>query len=139
MNSIESLRSITRRAIPFRYVSPGVCHLPTPSGSGSGSSTPSELDFTPIYQKSGPSEIFLTLEGSDVRISWALLSYAHSYVVYRSTSPAGPFLLAAANVLVDFYVDAGLASGDYYYKVTAIEPNFGETTASPVTGPITVP
>lgn len=139
MNTIESLRAITRRAIPFRYISPGVCHLPIPPGSGSGSSTPSELDFLPVRQKAGPSEIFLTLEGSNVRISWALLSYAHSYVIYRSTSPAGPFLLAAANVLVDFYVDAGLASGDYYYKVTAIEPNFGETTASPVTGPVTVP
>lgn len=139
MNSLESLRAITRRAIPFRYESPGVCHLAVPSGSGSGSSTASELEFVPVLQKSGPTEIFLTLDGSDVQISWEALSYAHSYVIYRATDPEGPFLLAAANVLVDFYVDAGLASGDYYYKVTAIEPNFGETTASPVTGPITVP
>lgn len=139
MNTIESLRAITRRAISLQYFSPGVCQLPVPPGSGTGSSSPSELDFLPVTQKAGPSEIFLILEGSDLRISWAALSYAYSYVVYRSTTPAGPFVLAAANVLVDFYLDAGLASGDYYYKVTAIEPNFGETTASPVTGPVTVP
>lgn len=139
MNAFESLRAITRRAISLQYFSPGVCQLPTPSGSGTGSSSASELDFIPIHQKAGPPAIFLSLNGSDVRIEWELLSYAYSYVVYRSTSPTGPFVLAAANVLVDFYIDAGLASGDYYYKVTAIEPNFGETTASPVTGPITVP
>jgi hypothetical protein len=139
MNTIESLRAITRRAIPMNYHSPGVCHLPVPSGSGSGSSSPSELDFNPVRQKAGPPEIFLTLEGADVRVSWALISYAYSYVVYRSTSPLGPFLLAASNVLVDSYLDEGLASGDYYYKVTSIEKDYGETTASPVTGPINIP
>jgi len=138
MNTIESLRAITRRAIPLNYHSPGVCHLPIPPGSGTGSSTPSELEFLPVRQKAGPTTVILTAQGDSVLVEWNELSYAFSYVVYRASDPNGPFSLAAANVLVLSFVDGPLAPGDYYYKITAIEPDFGETTASPVTGPVTV-
>lgn len=138
MNTIESLRAITRRAIPLNYYSPGICHLPVPPGSGTGSSTPSSLEFLPVRQKEGPAEVLLTVQADSVLVEWGELSYAFSYVVYRASNPAGPFSLAAANVLVTSFIDGPLPPGDYYYKVTAIEPDFGETTASPVTGPVTV-
>lgn len=322
MNPIEALRPITRRAIPDFYASPGICHLPIPSGSGSGSSVASELDFFPVLQMSGPSSLHvsvslllailagttitntggtvvngdlglspgtsvtgfppgivngtqhitdseaaqaqldleaayldaegrtggtviagniggltltpgvykstsfleissgdLTLDGpgefvfqiastfimtpgrqiiltggaqasdiiwqvgssatlgtttvfkgtimaltsitvdnsadvegqllarngavtldtnsvtsgdGSVTLTWPEVAGAYSYVVYRATAEGGPFVSIAANVLVENFVDSGLVPGTYFYKVTAIEPNFGETTSSPV-------
>lgn len=135
MNTIESYRAITRRAIPLNYESPGVCHLPVPPGSGTGSSTPSDLDFNPVTQKAGPAVLLLTLATStSVRLNWSALSYAHSYVIYKSTSALGPFLLEAANVLVNTYLDESLTPGNYYYRVLGIDPNFGLTTPSPTEG-----
>ncbi len=140
MNPLESLRPITRRSLPDYYASPGVCHLAEPTSSGSGASVASELDFVAIVQREGPASMSFVLgvDGNDAILTWPEVSYAYSYIIYRATAPGGPFLVIAANVLVETYVDADLAPGDYYYKVTALEPNFGETTASPVVGPVTV-
>lgn len=132
MNTIESLRAITRRAIPLNYHSPGVCHLPIPPGSGTGSSTPSELEFLPVRQKAGPASLSAQVIGSDVSLTWSDVSYAHSYVIYRSNNVGGPYSLVAANVFPTNYLDVGVPAGTWFYKTTALEEDFGETTASPV-------
>lgn len=75
---------------------------------------------------------------SGIRLTWTLRDYIYSYLVYRATNPAGPFTLVTSNVIDDHFVDTP-PSGTYYYKVTGIEPTFGETFASPVAGPITLP
>lgn len=131
MQPIKSLRAITRRIIPLFYISPAECFLRAFSGSGSGSSATAVLDFTPTLQKAGPDQLTAILVGTDVSLVWSFLPYAYSYVVYRATNPNGPFDLVAANVLFTDYVDVGPPSGTLYYKVTGIEPDFGETTPSP--------
>lgn len=73
-----------------------------------------------------------------VRLTWSLQPYVYSYVVYRATSAGGPFSQITANVIGNSFVD-NPPPGTYYYKVTGIEPNFGETLASPVAGPVTIP
>jgi cellulose 1,4-beta-cellobiosidase len=91
-----------------------------------------------VLQREGPASLLFIVDGTSVTLSWPELSYAYSYVVYRATAAGGPFVSVAANVLVETHVDSGLDSGTYYYKVTGIEPDFGETTASPVVGPVTI-
>lgn len=132
MQPIKALRAITRRIIPLFYISPAECFLAVFSGSGSGSSATAVLDFTPTTQKAGPPQLTAIPIGSDVSLVWSFLPYAYSYVIYRATNPNGPFDLVAANVLFTDYVDVGLTSGTFLYKITAIEPDFGETTPSPV-------
>lgn len=132
MQPIKSLRAITRRIIPLFYISPAECFLAFFSGSGSGSSATAVLDITPTTQKAGPDQLTAILVGGDVSLVWSFLPYAYSYVIYRATSPDGIFDLVAANVLFTDYVDVGAPSGTLYYKVTGIEPDFGETTPSPI-------
>ena len=139
MNPLGSLRPITRRAIPIFYQSPGICHLPEPEGSGSGSSTPSELEFDAVTRLAGPTGLEAVVAGADVTLSWTSPSYAYSSVIYRSdVSADGPFTLVAANVFGEEYVDEGLSPGTYWYKVTSIEPNYGETYPSDVVEVIVV-
>lgn len=83
----------------------------------------------------------VTLPGggtSGVRLTWSLRDFIYSYIVYRATNPAGPFVIVTSNVIDDHFTD-NPAPGSYYYKVTGIEPDFGETFASPVVGPATLP
>jgi hypothetical protein len=131
MNNLNSLRPVTRRAIPLFYMSPAICELPIPF-SGSGVSVAANLEIEPAERKAGPDSLEVTAMGSDVLLGWPLVSYIYAYVVYRATNPEGPFTLLTANLLENSYVDIGLAPGTYYYKVTGVEPDFGETFPTPV-------
>jgi hypothetical protein len=135
MQPIKSLRAITRRIVPLFYISPAECFLaPAFSGTGSGSAGTATLEIEPTLQKAGPTDLILSLDGADVQMSWPVVSYAFSYVIYRATNPEGPFTLVAANVLVNEYVDIAPPPGNLYYKVTGVEPDFGETLPSPLVG-----
>lgn len=129
MNNLNSLRPVTRRAIPLFYMSPGICVLPLPF-SGSGASIAANLDIEPVTRRDGPESLEAIVMGSDVLLSWPLVSYVFAYVVYRATNPAGPFTLLTANLLENSFVDTGV-SGTFYYKVTGVEPDFGETFPTP--------
>lgn len=131
MNNLNSLRPVTRRAIPLFYQSPAICMLPVPF-SGSGASVAANLEIEPVERKAGPDTLEAVVVGSDVSLSWPLVSYIFSYVVYRATNPAGPFTLLTANLLENSYVDVGLSPGtSYWYKVTGVEPDAGETFPTP--------
>jgi hypothetical protein len=68
-------------------------------------------------------------------LSWPSLSYAFAYAVYRATNPAGPFELLTANLLETHFLDNTVIVGtSYWFKVTGIEPDFGETFPSPLAG-----
>jgi len=73
-----------------------------------------------------------------VRLRWTTQPYIFSYVVYRATSTSGPFTQITANVTGNSFIDSP-PSGTFFYKVTGVEPSFGETLASPIAGPVTVP
>jgi hypothetical protein len=131
MNNLNSLRPVTRRAIPLFYMSPGICELPIPF-SGSGASVAANLSIEPVNRKNGPATLEAVVVGTDVSLFWPLVSYAFAYAVYRSTTPSGPFTLLTSNLLENSFVDTGLAPGTYYFKVTGIEPDFGETFPTPL-------
>jgi hypothetical protein len=131
MNNLNSLRPVTRRAVSLFYKSPGICELPVPL-SGSGQSAAANISIEPVTRKAGPDSLEAIIVGSDVSLNWPELSYAFAYAVYRSTSPEGPFTLLTSNLGENSYVDVGLAPGEYWWKVTAIEPDFGETFPSPL-------
>lgn len=133
MNGFDALRPITRRELRVKYVSPLICPpVPYYSGSGSGSGDLSILPIEPIYRLPGPVISISKPNATSIRLDWAAVNGAYSYVVYRSTSSVGPFLLLTAGLLTNFYVDVPAIPGTYYYKVTAVEPTYGETQASAI-------
>ena len=131
MNNLNSLRPITRRAVSLFYKSPGICELPVPF-SGSGQSAAANIEIEPVTRKAGPDSLEAVAVGTDVSLSWPLVHYIFSYVVYRATNPAGPFVLLTSNLGENSFVDAGLSPGTYWFKVTGIEPDFGETLPTPL-------
>jgi len=138
MKPFKSLQAITRRALRINYFSPLVCQIFS-SSSGSGSGIAATLEILPTQRRAGPASLILTkVDSANVKLTWSLQSYIYSYLVYRATNPAGPFVVVTSNVISDHFTDAPVA-GTYYYKVTGIEPDFGETYASPVAGPVTLP
>ena len=138
MNPLASLIAITRRALPINYHSPSICVLAAiSSGSGTGSGSSATLDISPVERRNGPVSLTVAmLSGTSARLTWVRRDYIYSYVVFRSTSAIGPFTQLTANVISDNYVDSGVPAGTYYYKVTGIESDAGETLPSPVAGPI---
>lgn len=138
MKPFRSLQAITRRELRINYSSPLVCQL-IASSSGSGSGISAFLDILPTERRDGPTSLsFEVLNSTDVRLTWDQKDYIYSYLVYRSTNPAGPFSQVTSNVIDDHFTDSP-GVGTFYYKVTGIEPDFGETFASPVAGPVTLP
>lgn len=131
MNNLNSLRPVTRRAITLFYKSPGICELPVPL-SGSAQSAAANIEIEPVTRKEGPDSLEAIVIGTDVSLSWPNVSYIFAYVVYRATNPEGPFALLTSNLLENSFVDTGLSPGTYYYKVTGIEPDFGETLPTPL-------
>ncbi len=74
---------------------------------------------TDILGLDPPQNIALTLEGSDVVLSWDAITGANSYNVYRSETPdAGWILVDSTNQLT--WTDSGAAmTGTFFYRVTA--------------------
>jgi hypothetical protein len=133
MNNLGALRPVTRRAIPLFYKSPGICELPTPF---SGSSVPeggTSIPIVPVTRKAGPDSLEAVVVGVDVSLNWPSVSYIFAYAVYRATNPEGPFTLLTSNLGENSFVDFP-GSGQFYYKVTGVEPDFGETFPSPLVG-----
>lgn len=131
MNNLQSLRPVTRRAVSLFYKSPGICELPVPL-SGSSQSAAANIEIEPVTRKAGPDDLEAIVIGADVSLNWPQVSYIFSYVVYRSTNPEGPFTLLTSNLSENSFVDTSLSPGTYYYKVTGIEPDFGETLPTPL-------
>lgn len=132
MNPQQSLKAVTRRAIPLFYISPAECRLAPPfSGSGSSSSATATIDIFPVERKAGPAELTATVVAGGVQLNWSSLDYVFSWVVYRASNPEGPFTLVVANEINTEFIDPAGVAGDYF-KVTGLEPDFGETFPSPV-------
>lgn len=131
MNNLQSLRPVTRRAVSLFYKSPGICELPVPL-SGSGQSAAADITIEPVTRKAGPDSLEAIVIGTDVSLNWPTVGYIFAYVVYRATNSEGPFALLTSNLGENSFVDTGLSPGTYYYKVTGIEPDFGETLPTPL-------
>lgn len=130
MNRFDSLRPITRRQLSINYISPGLCGLVTIS-SASGSDC-SVIEPLPVFQLGGP-VLTVTETGEEtLLLSWTLISHAFFYIIYRSTSPDGPFVLLTTVNGATSYTDTIFSPDVYYYRVTGVEPNAGETLPSNV-------
>lgn len=138
MKPFKSLQAITRRELRINYFSPLVCQI-FASSSGSGSGIAATLEILPAERLAGPASLMLeTLDATHVKLTWSTQTYIYSYLVYRATNPDGPFVIVTSNVIDDHFTDEPVP-GTFYYKVTGVEPDFGETFASPVAGPVTLP
>ncbi len=128
MNRLDSLRPITRRALRINYRSPLIC---TPAiSSGSGSSGTSTIEAQPAFRAAGTTAKACPTQDGDVVLEWFAIQNAFAYVVYRSDSPNGIFTVIGSGFQDTFFTDTARIPGTYYYKVTGIEPNFGETEPS---------
>lgn len=130
MNNFDSFRAITRRALWINYISPLVCMVPVTPVSGSGSENTSNLEIEPTVQSPGTVLAITQPDSASLRLAWELLPNAYAYVLYRATAEEGPFEILVAGVIENFWVDTPAVPGSYFYKVTGIEPDFGETAAS---------
>jgi len=137
MNTFAALNPASRRAIRIPYESPLICQLAS-EASGSAGTSLNVLDILPTEQVAGPTLSVLLLEDNSVQLSWTnTVPDAYAYIIYRATVAEGPYSVQASGIFDRIFVD-NPPSGNYFYKVTALEPNFGETTASNVVS-ITVP
>lgn len=135
MREFASFVGVTRRALSINYFSPLVCEM-FASSSGSGGAISATLEVEQTNRLAGPETIFM--DGNF--LSWSTRSYIDAFVVYYATAEGGPFSLLTAN-LVDphFDVFSSLTPGEYWFKVTGLEPDYGETFPSPLIGPVTIP
>jgi hypothetical protein len=128
MNNFDSIRAITRRHFWDDYRSPLTCvTFPTSSGSGSGQTI--DIGIEPVFRSPGP-DLSATRVGATVSLSWTEVPKAYAYVIYRANVAGGPFTILLAGLVTRSFIDTPAISGTYYYRVTAIEPNFGETEVS---------
>jgi hypothetical protein len=136
VREFDSFNAVTRRALSINYRCPLICELiAESSGSGSGSSVTATLEIDATFRKVGPTDLMFA---GDVLI-WQSPTYIIGFVVYYSTSAEGPFSILASNVLdMHFDVAGSLPPGTYYFKVTGLEPDAGETFPSPIAGPLTL-
>lgn len=134
MREFDSFNPVTRRALSVNYVAPFICELAEASGSGSGMGFSVTLDLQQAERKAGPELIFQ--DGNF--LSWSPQTYIYAYVVYSSSSEEGPFSLLTSNVIETHFDISTLAPGTYFFKVTGLEPDAGETFPSPIAGPVTI-
>ncbi len=131
MNRQDSLRPVTRRALRINYESPGICAFPiAPSSGGSGGDSEAIIDFVSTFRLPGPVLRASSYTSTTTRLEWSAVTDAAFYQIYRSASPTGPFTFLQGPVGPRFYVDTPPSPGFWYYQVTAIEPNAGETERS---------
>lgn len=132
MNTFSALNPTSRRALRIPYESPFICRLFEPA-SGTGSSAVSVLEILPTERLAGPTLSVVLNEDGSVSLSWTNnVENADSYIVYRAENEAGPYSVQASGVIGLNFIDFPVFPGTFYYKVTALEPNFGETFASNV-------
>jgi hypothetical protein len=128
MMEFDAFRGITRRALSINYIAPAVCELVSEaSGSGSGVGISATLGIDATNRLSGPE--LLIRDGNF--LSWSAQPYIFAYAVYFASAEEGPFSLLTSNVLETHFDISGLSPGTYFFKVTGIEPDAGETFPSP--------
>lgn len=129
MNEFESLRAITRRHFFDDYRSPLTC-VAVPEASGSGGISTIDIEIAPVLRGPAPGPLSVSVNGGEVSLSWPDQPGSFAYVVYRATSEAGPFSILVSGVIATSWVDIPAIPGTFWYRLTAIEPRFGETEVS---------
>jgi hypothetical protein len=127
MRQYDSFNPITRRGLRIHYISPFICQLAA-EASGSGFGGSASIDVDPVSRLAGPAS--LSINGTV--LTWTSQPYIFAYVIYYSATVNGPFSILTSNILATQFDIAGLLpAGNYFVKVTGIEPTAGETLPSP--------
>ncbi|HUO08303.1 MAG TPA: LamG-like jellyroll fold domain-containing protein [Phycisphaerae bacterium] len=79
------------------------------------------------------------IPGNQINLSWASVSGAPSYSVYRSTTSGGPYVPIATLLSGTTYSDTGLTAGTMYYYVVDAANIGGEGTFSPEASVVALP
>lgn len=116
----------------------------TAVGAGGEGPRSSEASATPVAPLPAPTGLTATAGNGQVSLSWATVTGAASYSLYRGTATGaeGPTPIATGILTPDF-IDNGLTNGlTYFYQVTAVnstsqsarsaEANATPTSAAPV-------
>jgi len=91
------------------------------AGTGSQSSAVSAETNTSESTLSAPTDVIKTdTTANSITISWASVSDATGYYVYRSSTLSGPYTKVGDTELAP-YTDTGLPGGTTYYKVAAYD------------------
>lgn len=125
MRVFDAFRAITRRQLRINYRSPALCFEPF-SGSSTAAMT---LPILPVLRAAGP-ELFLVpgLAGQ-ANLQWTVVPGAYAYVVYRATAEEGPYTVMVAGLIPTNFSDTP-PSFPAFYRVAALEPNFGLSSES---------
>jgi hypothetical protein len=84
----------------------------------SGLSNPATVTYVPGGILEPIEDLVIARVGSNVLLSWSIISGATQYKVYRSTEPFTGFTEIGTST-VPSYIDAGVAGVKYFYQVTA--------------------
>jgi hypothetical protein len=84
-----------------------------------------------IYRAAGPTLSASVADGK-VTLTWTTVPGAYAYILYRADNPAGPFTALVSGILDAVWLDEPGVSANFSFRVTGIEPNFGETEVSNV-------
>ncbi|WP_308421957.1 rhamnogalacturonan lyase family protein [Pseudarthrobacter scleromae] len=87
---------------------------------------------TPVPAATGKVDV-KAVEKTSVMLKWQKVSGAAAYLVYRSTSPDGPFGYVGRATEVNYTDYSVLTTIKYYYRVTTVNKG-GESAPSPVVG-----
>lgn len=118
---------------PMRWHLVGAYTMQEAIGSGSLNSTISLNTPTVNF----PLQVTPTSSNAQIRLDWAAVSGASSYVVKYALSPGGPYTVAATGVSATSITIPNLTNGTSYYFVVAAQlfsgagPNSAEVTAKP--------
>jgi fibronectin type 3 domain-containing protein len=93
-----------------------------------------DIDYYRVFYGSfrlppAPTNASASAADAQVTVSWAAVSEAESYNVYRSTSQTGAYTKVGASTTTS-YVDTVAAAGTYYYKASAVNADGFESAPS---------
>jgi hypothetical protein len=112
--------------MPAQSVTVSVNFGPTVAGYAAGTlSVSSNAQNSAVQVAISGTGIAAQVGAHSVTLSWTpSTSQVNGYYIYRSTVSGGPY--SKLNTTLDpesSYADSGLASGNYFYVVTSVDPN----------------
>jgi fibronectin type 3 domain-containing protein len=112
--------------MPAQSVTVSVNFGPTVAGYAAGTlSVSSNAQNSAVQVAISGTGIAAQVGAHSVTLSWTpSTSQVNGYYIYRSTVSGGPY--SKLNTTLDpesSYTDSGLASGNYFYVVTSVDPN----------------
>lgn len=86
-----------------------------------------------------PAAACTSLTSNTIKVTWSAVTHASTYSVYQSTGGAnGPFSLVVSGITTTSWTTGSLASGNYWYEVSAVEGSSWASVNSASTPELTI-